>query len=161
MPSAFSIAVEMPGGLSYPDFDKRVMKRELKAVRKPLRKRAQELVSKRGISRPGEYPGRRTGALRKAVWTRTSKSGFSIALYESADRIKKGAFYPAFVYYGHRGPHTSTAMDARQHKRRAGRKAAAPRGNWIVGASEEYARREWPAASERILVKAVKRAFAK
>ena len=160
MAEALRMFVEIPGGVSYPDFDKRIMKRELRAAGSPLRAAARKLVSGEGQSKAGQYPGKLTGLLRKSVAIRTSRSGFSLAVYENPKPFKK-AYYPAFVYYGHRGPYTETSASARAHRKRVGIKVAAPRLNWIHDASANFARREWPKVARAILEKALKPVFAK
>ena len=47
-------------------------------------------------------------------------------------------YYPAFVVYGHRGPNSETKQEARAHKKRYGKKVAAPRKNFVVEAAKKY-----------------------
>lgn len=157
--NALKAEATFPSGLSYPDFDKKILKSEMRQAMKPLLKQARRAVSKKGTSAPGELPGLMSGDLRRNLKGKVSRSGFSFWIVESNKKLHP--FYPAFVYYGHRAPRTETAREAKRHSKRSGRKVAAPRENWIVHASELYARNEWPKVGERILSKAIKPAFAK
>lgn len=155
--AAFSIKAEMPGGVSYADFDKRVLKRELRTKARPLVKAARQMVSEKGgASKPDTFPHRQSGKLRKEVKSRVSKSGFSFAISESGKNFPAGKYYPAFVFYGHRAPGTETKIQARQHRKRAGVKVAAPRKNWIFEASETYANTRWQSDAGEILTKSLK-----
>ena len=154
MAAGLEVKATLPDGLSYPDFDKRVLKKHLRPEAKKLAARTKSLVSKRGVSPAGAYPGLDSGALKNAVGYKVSRSGFSFWIYEQSKkftktlarvnrrRAKKGralkkssVFYPAIVVFG--------------HGRAAGRK------NWVVGAANDYLR-EWMAVSQRILLDAVK-----
>ena len=157
--NALKASATFPAGLSYPDFDKKVLKKEMRAAMKPLLKSARKAVSQKGVSKPGGLPGIMSGDLRRNLKGKVSRSGFSFWIVESNKRLQP--FYPAFVYYGHRAPRTETAKEARRHSKRSGRKVAEPRENWIAHASELYARTEWPKLGERILSNAIKPAFAK
>ena len=160
MPSAFDIKVRIPGGVSYPDFDKKAIKKGMRTAARPLVKKARKLVSvKGGVSKPDTFPHRHSGDLRREIKSHVSKSGFSFAVAESGKKLNP--YYPAFVYYGHRAPYTETKLQARQHKKRSGTKVALPRKNWIFEATEEYARTDWPKDAQKILMDGLKTVFQK
>jgi hypothetical protein len=144
----------MPAGLVYPDFDKRVLKKQMRKAAPPLVKLAKQLVGKKGVSKAGDFPGKTTGTLRKNIRSRVSKSGFSFSVREDAKKMTP--FYPAFVYYGHRAPKSETALERRRHRKRVGGKVAAPRDNWIFAATEVYAKTQWPEVGRAILDAAIK-----
>ena len=78
----------------------------------------------------------RRARCRGRSWTKVSKSGYSVAVYPTKTS-NMPVYYPAFVVYGHRGPGTETADQARKHKARGGVKVAAPRKNFIPEAAQE------------------------
>ena len=144
------IAFEKP--LRYPDFDTKVLKSGLRGIGKEIAKTSRKLVSRRGISRKGDYPAMQTGGLAKAIKYKTSRSGFSVAV--KSDPSGMPVYYPAFVYYGHRGP----GRDSKKQRgtKRHGRKVAAPRANWIVDAAERYGRYRYMAEMKQIMAQAIK-----
>ena len=144
------ISFEKP--LRYPDFDAKVLKSGLRGIGKEIAKTSRKLVSRRGISRKGDYPAMQTGGLAKAVKYRISRSGFSVAVKSESKGMP--VFYPAFVYYGHRAPRRDSKEQ--QGKKRHGRKVAAPRANWIVDAAERYGRYRYMAEMKQIMAQAIK-----
>lgn len=160
MPASLTIKAEMKGPLTFADFDKRVLKKEMRALAKPLVKASKKLVSGRGPSAPGMPPARISGALRGSITSRVSRSGFSLAV--NSYRWKKGGeFYPAFVFYGHVGPSQTTATEKKRHSKRSGKKVAAPRENWITAVVEPYAKSKFKQDASAILEKAIKPALIK
>lgn len=159
MAKGLLIQASMPAGLTYPDFDKKALKAQMRKAAPPLVKMAKRLVSHKGVSKGGDMPGMSTGALRKNIRSRVSKSGFSFSVREDAKKLNP--FYPAFVYYGHRAPKSETAMEKRLHRKRVGGKVAAPRDNWIFAATEVYAKTQWPEVGRAILDNAIKPATMK
>lgn len=156
MAMRFSVAFDKP--LTFPDFDKRALKNAHREVGRELQKRARLLVSRKGLSKPGENPSRVTGLLRRNIRYRVSRSGFSVALFN--DPKKMPEFYPAFVYYGHRGPGTDKGLGVdgkKQHgRKRIGTKVAAPRNNWIVQATEDYGYAKYGVVMRKVFDEAIK-----
>ena len=144
--------------LSFPDFDTKVLKKRFRKVGKEVAKEARKSVSRKAVSRAWELPGMITGGLRKTITYRVSRSGFSVGIHSYGGKLKE--YYPAFVYYGHRAPYTDRVggePDKRQRgKKRVGRKVAAPRKNWIVTATERYAREKYQAELRSMLEEAIK-----
>ncbi len=146
----FDVAFEKP--LRRPDFDTKVLKDGFRRMGKEIVKTSRKLVSRRGVSRKGEHPGKQTGTLAKSVKSRISRSGFSVAVKSESKGMP--VYYPAFVYYGHRGPGRDSK---KQHgTKRHGRKVAAPRANWIVDAAERYGRYRYMAEMKQIMAQAIK-----
>ena len=146
----FSLRFEEP--LRLPDFDPKVLRPAFRKMGSEVAKISRKLVSKRGVSSAGRFPGRTTGGLKKTIKARVSKSGFSVAIKSYPGSMPE--FYPAYVYYGHRAPKTD---NRKQHgKKRVGRKVAAPRANWIVAAAERYGREKYQAQMRVVLEQAIK-----
>lgn len=81
------------------DIDVKAFRPKLRLIGRTLVKQARHKVSKIGTSAPGEYPGRQSGKLRKAIKYRLFKSGFGLVLMQGMpDGAKE--FYPSFLRYG-------------------------------------------------------------
>lgn len=118
------------------DYDNREMKKALRKAGGDVLKLARKLISENAVSAPGQYPGKATGEMSRSIKVKTSRSGFTAFVHPSKT-AKMPAYYPAFVVYGHRAPHSETKEEARAHKARSGKKVAAPRKNFIVDAATE------------------------
>lgn len=150
--SALKFSIEFEKPLRYPDFDPKVLKPSFRKMGREVAKIVRKLVSQKGVSRANQYPGMDTGQLRRTTRVRVSRSGFSVAI--KADGKGLTPFYPAFVYYGHRAPHTDSKQ---QHgKTRVGKKVVAPRKNWIVDAVEMYGKQRYQAEMRAIMESAIK-----
>ena len=66
--------------LNFADFDKKSMRKGFTQVGRDVSKIAKKLVSKKGVSAAGAYPGKQTGIFQKAISYKVSRSGFSVAL---------------------------------------------------------------------------------
>lgn len=143
-----------PKPLTFADFDKNKLKKGHRKVGKAVVRIARRLVSARGVSSPGAYPGLATGLLRRSIKDKPSQSGFSTAVkpYKIAGMHD---FYPAYVVYGHRGP-GSTANDPRAHRKKVGKKVAAPRKNFIIEAAKMYGIERYGAEMKTLLADAIK-----
>lgn len=126
-------------GLKRSDYDRKEIRKALRKVGSEVRKTARRMVSRKAVSAPGEAPGRQSGVLRKSIKAKVSRSGYSVSIYpdKTADM---DVFYPAFVVYGHRGPGSETAKEARSHRARVGKKVAQPRANYVVEAAAKHER---------------------
>lgn len=114
-------------GFSRIDFDKKKIRKVLRAEGAIIRKEARKLVARRAIaSAPGEYPTRQTGALMRSIKVKVSKPGFmvKIAPYKTSEM---SAFYPAFLNNG------ITGLPARKD-----RKAQLKNGKWRVAPRKNY-----------------------
>lgn len=95
---------ELRVGLEYHkiiDYDRKRMTAALRKGAAEVRKQARRLVSRKAISKPGEYPGLQSGALRRAIGivSRGSRGGWVKVGVRS---IPGSVFYPAFLFYGTR-----------------------------------------------------------
>lgn len=131
-------AVQVAPGFRTFDYDGDALKKPLRKVGNQVRKIARNLIAKEGVSRPYELPGKQTGRMQESIRVRVSKAGYS-SWVEPSKTSKMPVYYPAFVVYGHRGPYSETAKQARQHRKRPGIKVALPRDNFIFWAAEMYA----------------------
>lgn len=129
------LSVQVLDGFRYPDFDKKALRKGMRSVGADVRKLARVRISRKTVSKPGEPPGKNTGTLLKSITAKVSRSGFSVRINPKGEAFS-GAYYPAFVIYGHRGPGTDSA-DQRS-KKRTGRKVAAPRENFLAKVAEDY-----------------------
>lgn len=128
------ISAKIQSGFSYPDLDTKVLKKGLRSVGNEVRKEARKLIARKAVSEAGGFPGKDTGAMQNSIRAKVSRTGFSVAVYPTKTE-KMPVYYPAFVVYGHRAPHTETKDQARKHKKRGGVKVAAPRKNFIYEAA--------------------------
>lgn len=118
------------------DYDGRELRKTLRKAGSDVRRIARKLISKRAVSEAGEFPGKQTGEMAKSIRVHVSRSGYSVSIHPTKTS-RMPAYYPAFVVYGHRAPHSETKEEARAHKARSGKKVAAPRKNFIVDAATE------------------------
>lgn len=110
MPETKFVSAEIEKPFRFADFDVRVLKRHLRKQANRVRKEARKLVSKRGVSSPGGFPGLRTGRMRKGIKVDVWKSGFGATIRPTVP--DKTAFYPNFVVYGHLGPKKTSPKTA-------------------------------------------------
>lgn len=95
----FDVHAEI-SGFSRIDFDKKKIRKALRIEGRAIQKISRALVSRRVISKAGEYPGKETGQLARSIQVKVSRSGFlaRIAPYNKSNAMK--VFYPALLYYG-------------------------------------------------------------
>ena len=83
------------------DFDKRIMRKRLRAEAGQIRKEARKLISRRAISQAGEYPGLNTGDTRRSIYVRVTRSGLAAIIEpKRTSRMDKREFYPSILTYG-------------------------------------------------------------
>ena len=106
-------------GHSMIDYDKRKIRQVLNQGGAEIRKAARRLVARRGISNPGDFPGRDSGALMRSikVYMRGTRGGWVKVGPTKTDEMGK-YFYPAFLFYG------------------SEKRSIAPRGNFMTAALE-------------------------
>lgn len=146
------LEVRTPDGFTFWDFEKKVIKSELRKTGNDVAKEARQRISKRAVSKPGEPPGRDSGVMHSSIRVSVRKSGRAVYV-RPIKTSKMRVFYPAFVVYGHRGPRTDS--DNQQSKKRKGNKVALPRENFIAVVAEEY-RKRFQDRMEDAFVKGIK-----
>ena len=87
------------------DFDKRKFKPFLRVIGGKLRKSARVRINSYWTSKPNTYPGKKTGALQRAISVKYFRSGYGLKLQQDMPKRRAGdakeeAFYPAFLRYG-------------------------------------------------------------
>lgn len=70
--------VKTPDGFKFFDFELKPIKAGLRAVGKEVAKESKKAVSKKAVSKPGEFPGMQSGQLKKAIKYKVSRSGRSV-----------------------------------------------------------------------------------
>lgn len=90
------------------DFDKRKFKPFLRVIGGKLRKSARVRVNSYWTSKPNTYPGKKSGALQRAISVKYFRSGYGLKLQQDMPKRRAGdtkeeAFYPAFLRYGVKG----------------------------------------------------------
>lgn len=87
-------------GFSRIDFDRTKVRKGMREVGRDVQKEARKLVSRRAVSRPGQNPGRRSGALFRAIKYKVSRPGFLVRIAPQKTAEMGEYFYPAFLQYG-------------------------------------------------------------
>lgn len=92
------------------EFDRRKVRKAYVSVARDVQQEARRLVSRRAVSKAGEIPGMRTGALAKSIGffvPRASKNrpGFMAVVRPNQPKGQDlqrlpDPFYPAFLFYG-------------------------------------------------------------
>lgn len=114
-------------GFSRIDFDKKKIRKVLRKEGALVRKIARGLIMRRAISKPDDYPGRKSGATLRSIKARVSKSGFlvKIAPVKTAEMGKD--FYPAYLFYGSKpnnlAPRKNYMTEALERRREGARAA--------------------------------------
>lgn len=88
-------------GFSRIDFDGRQVRKGMRKIGRDHQKEARRLVARRAISGAGEYPGRMTGRLWRAIKYKVSRSGF-MTVVRPEKTAEMEFFYPAVLHYGSR-----------------------------------------------------------
>lgn len=127
--------VKTPDGFKFVDFEIKPLKAGLRAVGKEVAKESRKAVSRKAVSKPGEFPGMQSGVLKKAIKYKVSRSGHSVRVVATRSDDMK-VYYPAFVVYGHRAPGTDSLDQA--HEKRKGQKVADRRKNYITEIAKNY-----------------------
>ena len=121
-------------GHSMIDYDKRKIRQVLNQGGAEIRKAARRLVARRGISNPGDFPGRDSGALMRSikVYKRGTRGGW-VKVGPTKTAEMGNAFYPAFLFYGadkiglsKRANYMTEALDTQRESVRSKIRAALP-----------------------------------
>ncbi|BAO88920.1 hypothetical protein [Caballeronia cordobensis] len=87
-------------GHSRIDFDKKKIRKVMRARGRDIQKEARRLVARRALSQPGDYPGRDSGTLWRSIKSKVSRSGFLVRIAPQKTPEMGKDFYPAFLWYG-------------------------------------------------------------
>lgn len=116
-------------GHSHLDFDRRQIRKAMRAIGADIRKDARKRVARRAISSADEAPGKRTGALQRAIRYRVSRPGLLVKVGPEKTQEMGADFYPAFLNYGVRRGKGGAASEASGWR-------LAPRANYMEDALE-------------------------
>lgn len=123
-------------GHSHLDFDKRQIRKAMRAIGADIRKVARKMVSRRAVSTAGTAPGKQTGTLQRSIKVRVSKPGLLVRIAPDKTQAMGKDYYPAFLNYGVR--RNRSAKAAKGHKKQPeGPYSLAPRENYMEKALEE------------------------
>ena len=131
------VGVSVDPGFKKIDYDGKALKKPLRESGNEVRKLARKLISRQAVSEAGQFPGQQTGTMAKSIKVKVSRYGYLVRIAPTKTDAMP-VYYPAFVVYGHRGPNSETKQEARAHKKRYGKKVAAPRKNFVVEAAKKY-----------------------
>lgn len=115
------------------DFDRRTVRRTLMREGRVIQRLARRKVARRAVSQAGQYPGRVTGALQRAIDMVVARNGFWVRIEPTTKRIKEASdvYYPAILNYGSRkrniqprGNYMTDALAERRDQSRAALAAA-------------------------------------
>lgn len=111
-------------GFSSIDYDKKPIRKQLRQEAAQVRNIARELLAKRGTSKAGEFPGRRTGLLRRSVKSRALRGGLAVLVEPARSVLEKtrgsdDAGYPWILAAGRpdldaRADYVEVAMNRRK-----------------------------------------------
>lgn len=112
-------------GFSRIDFDGKKIRKTMRLLGRDVQKEARRLVARRAISGAGEYPGKQTGTLWRAIKYRVSRPGFLVRIQPDKTSEMGADFYPAFLRYGStkrnlapRGNYMTDALESRRNMAR-------------------------------------------
>lgn len=114
--------IKLPKGLDVFDLDRKVVMKGLKQASKIVQQHSKRLISTKGPSKVGQYPGKNTGRMRRHVKVVSSKKKHRLWSRVQVASIEGSFFYPAVLNYG------------RGADKRGG--ALLPRRNFIADAGE-------------------------
>lgn len=113
-------------GFSRIDFDKKKIRKTMRMLGRDVQKEARRLVARRAVSGAGEYPGRQTGRLWRAIKYKVSRPGFLVKIMPTKTVDMKD-YYPAFLRYGSKSrnlaPRKNYMTDALESRRSTARGA--------------------------------------
>lgn len=100
-------------------FNKRELKAAIRKGGNEVKREAQRLISRKSVSMAGDFPGLRTGVMKKSIKVKLgSGGGYAKVMPYKTSGMK--AFYPAFLNYGSsrglkpRKNFMTAALDARR-----------------------------------------------
>ncbi len=95
------VAVKLPKGLNALDFDRKTVMGALRQQARKIQKASKQLVSAKGPSQPGQYPGRDSGKMRKFIKVHASKKKTKLWTRVQVDTLPDEKFwYPSVLNYG-------------------------------------------------------------
>lgn len=132
-----TIECHMNVGMSLPDYDKKLVRKALAKEGRTIVRLSKRKLRSRKVSKPGEAPGKQTGALQKSISSSVNMKKGSVLIEPN---MRTEVFYPSFVIHGHRAPNATKSDTGRnlRHRKKEGVKVALPRLNVIPETTKEY-----------------------
>lgn len=95
------VEYNLPKNLDVMDLDKKVVKKGLRRASRIVQQTSKRLIAPKRRSKPGEYPGRDTGRMRRHVKVIYSKKPYTMwSRVQVSSFEDKHMFYPAVLAYG-------------------------------------------------------------
>lgn len=141
---ANAVEFEFQKPLKFFDLDPKALKPHWRQIGRQINKTIKRELNNRGVSRPGQAPGRRTGKLGKSSKYTVTKRGFSLFIFPK--KVDEN-FYAPYVIYGHVAPNRAGSGD---------NKVAQPRLNVWDKVVTEYGIKEFPDKAKEMVVDAIK-----
>lgn len=91
--------IDIPRWISRVDFDRRPVNKVIAKEAREIRKIARRLIARRAISKPGEFPGRDTGALQRSIKVILNRK-YSFAVIRPETTPEMGSFHPYMLLRG-------------------------------------------------------------
>jgi hypothetical protein len=113
------------------DFDRKKIRHSLRQAGREVQRSARRLIAHKAISAAGDYPGKQSGQLQRAIKSKVSKYGFLVRVAPQKTATMT-AFYPAFLHYGIRNK-----AGHRGQQSKSGSWRIAPRANFMQDALNE------------------------
>ncbi len=95
-----NITVKIPKSLKVKDLDRKAVMKALRESSKLVKQQSKKLISRKKVSKPGELPGKRTGRMRRAIKTISSRKKYKLWSVVQIKSIPDAYFYPAVIMYG-------------------------------------------------------------
>ena len=134
-------------GFSRIDYNKAPIRKALRLEGNAIRDVARRLVGGRGVSMGGEFPGLRSGVLRRAIKAKVARSGLAVFVRPEKTAKMGKDFYPAFLVRGVKQGAKVGRLAAGEglgksnRRKRGGRVAAIAERNssgWRIAPREDY-----------------------
>lgn len=108
------------------DFEKKEIRKSMRLAGVLIQRLAKGLVNRKQTSKADEYPGQKSGKLRRSIKYKVSRSGFLVRI--SPQKISgMDAFYPAYLHYGVRKGEAIKRLAPGMGKGKKNRRAAGAR----------------------------------
>ncbi len=94
------VSCKLPNYLTVMDLDRKTIKKGLRRVARLVQQSSKRLISPKRRSKPGEYPGRDTGLMRRNVKVVMSKKRDKLWARVQVSTLPNSFFYPAVLASG-------------------------------------------------------------
>ena len=114
--TATMISYDISFGSNYEwvDFRRKPMRRAMGRIGRTIRARARKMVARKAISDAANYPGSKSGELKKAIGYKVSRPGLLVVI-QPKKTARMDEFYPAFLNYGAKDRKRGGDLSARKN----------------------------------------------